>query len=175
MFLKNKGRKNGFPAACNIWDQNVNLDEMDQNLPHGGLIECGNSILDFFLPRSKVFSLHAILHHSAWAVKATTNNGPGFWYMLPTFPSSCLLGHINSLFFCIFTKFCLPLILQLLDWQSFFGKSFNRCTIYWMLNRKIFEELGTWWTDFYLDTVFTGLKTTNQYFKQKRTQKIYTA
>ena len=104
MFPNNEKRKNCFLAACKIWDQNINLEEIDQNFPHGGL-GYGNSILDFFLARSKVFRLHAILHDSAGAVKATTNQGPGFCYMLPQFPSSCLLGHITGLFFCVFIKF----------------------------------------------------------------------
>ena len=43
-----------------------------------------------FLARSKVFRFHAILHDSAGAVKATTNQRPGYCYMLPQIPSSCL-------------------------------------------------------------------------------------
>ena len=90
MFPNNEKRKNCFLAACKIWDQNINLEEIYQNFPHGGFIGYGNSIMDFFLARSKVFRLHAILHDSAGAVKATTNQGPGYCYMLPQFPSSCL-------------------------------------------------------------------------------------
>ena len=73
MFPNNEKQKNCFLAACKIWDQNINLEEIDQNFPHRGLIGYGNSFLDFFLARSKVFRLHAILHDSAGAVKATTN------------------------------------------------------------------------------------------------------
>ena len=115
MFPNNEKRKNCFLAACKIWDQNINLEEIDQNFPHGGLIGFCNSILDFFLARSKVFRLHAILHDSAGAVKATTNQGPGYCYMLPQFPSSCLLGHITGLFFCIFIKICHPRIFKCLS------------------------------------------------------------
>ena len=97
MFLNNEKRKNCFLAACKIWDQNINLKEIDQNFPHGRLIGYGDSILDFFLARSKVFRLHAILHDSAGAVKA--NQGPGYCYMLPQIPSSCFLGHNTGLFF----------------------------------------------------------------------------
>ena len=43
MFPKNEKRKNCFLAACKIWDQNINLEEIDQNFPHGGLIDYGNS------------------------------------------------------------------------------------------------------------------------------------
>ena len=115
MFPNNEKRKTCFLAACKIWDQNINLEEIDQNFPHGGLIGYGNSILDFFLARSKVFRLHAILHNSAGAIKATTNQGPGYCYMLPQFPSSCLLGHITGPFFCIFIKICHPRIFKMPD------------------------------------------------------------
>ena len=56
-----------------------------EKFPHGGLIGYGNSFVDFFFARLKVFRLHAILHDSAAAVKATTNKGPGYCYMLPNF------------------------------------------------------------------------------------------
>ena len=65
----NKKRKNCFLAACKIWDRNVDLNEIDQKFPHGGRIGYGNSSLDFFLDRSKIFRLHAILHDSAGAQK----------------------------------------------------------------------------------------------------------
>ena len=61
MFPNNEKRKNCFLAACKIRDQNINLEEIDQNFPHGGLIGYGNSILDFFLARSKVFGLHVTI------------------------------------------------------------------------------------------------------------------
>ena len=115
MFPNNEKRKNCFLSACKIWDQNLNLEEIDQNFPHGGLNGYGNSILDFLLARSKRFRLHAILHDSAGAVKATTNQGPVFCYMLPQFLSSCLLGHITGLFFCIFIRICHPHLFKMLD------------------------------------------------------------
>ena len=115
MFPNNEKRKNCFLAACKIWDQNINLEEIDQNFPHGGLIGYPNSILDFFLARSKVFRSHAILHDSSGAVKATTNQGPGYCYLLPQFPSSCLLGHITGLLFCVFIKICQPRFFKMLD------------------------------------------------------------
>ena len=78
IFPNNEKPNNCFLAACKIWDQNIKLEEIDQNFPHEGLIGYGNSYLDFFLARLKVFCLHAILHDSAGAVKATTNRGPGY-------------------------------------------------------------------------------------------------
>ena len=41
--------KNCFLAACKIWDENINLEEINEKFPHGGLIGYGNSFLDFFL------------------------------------------------------------------------------------------------------------------------------
>ena len=115
MFPTNEKRKNCFLAACKIWYRNVDLDEIDQKFPHGGRIGYGNSLLDFFLARSKIFRLHAILHDSAGAVKTTTDEGPGYCYMLPQLPSSCLLGHITGLFFCLYIKVCHPHIFKILD------------------------------------------------------------
>ena len=110
MFPTNEKRKNCFLAACKIWDRNVDLDEIDQKFPHGGRIRYGNSLLDFFLARSKIFRLHAISHDSAGAVKTTTDEGPGYCYMLPQLPSSCLLGHITGLFFFLYIKVCLKFL-----------------------------------------------------------------
>ena len=59
MFPTNEKRKNCFLAACKIWDRKVDLNESDQKFPHGGRIGYGNSLLDFFLARSKIFRLHA--------------------------------------------------------------------------------------------------------------------
>ena len=81
LFPNNEKRKSCFLCACKILDQNISLEEIDQNFPHGGLNGYGDSILDFFLTRLKVFPLHAILHDSAGAVKATTNKGTVYCYM----------------------------------------------------------------------------------------------
>ena len=82
-----KNGKTVFFAACEIWDENINFEEINQKFPQGGLICYGNSFLDFFFARLKVFRLHAILHDSAGAAKATTNKGPGYCYMLTNVPS----------------------------------------------------------------------------------------
>ena len=119
MFPTNEKRKNSFLAACKIWDANVDLDEIDQQFPHGGRIGYANSLLDFFLARSKIFCLHAILHNSAGDVKTTKDEGPGYCYMLPQLPSSSLLGNITGLFFCLYIKVCHPHIFKILDCLSF--------------------------------------------------------
>ena len=62
-----------------------------------------------------MFRVHAILNNPAGAVKATKNRGPGYCYRLPEFPSSNFVGHNTGLFFCIYIKFCHPLIVQIRD------------------------------------------------------------
>ena len=91
MFPKNEKRKNCILAACKIWDANINLEEINQKFPYRGFIGYGNSFLDFFFARLKVFRLHAILRDSAGVVEVTTTKGPGYCYKLPNFPSSCFL------------------------------------------------------------------------------------
>ena len=54
--------------------------------------------------KSKIFRLHAILHDSAGSVKSTTTKGPGYCYVAPSLPSSCFLGHVTGLVFCLFVK-----------------------------------------------------------------------
>ena len=38
MFPRNEKQKNCFLVACKIWNQNVNLEGIDENFFHGGLI-----------------------------------------------------------------------------------------------------------------------------------------
>ena len=56
--------------------------------------------MDYFSANSKIFRLHAILHEAAGSVISITYKGPGYCYVLPSFPSSCFLGHVAGLFFC---------------------------------------------------------------------------
>ena len=48
-FLSNTKRKNYFFCTCIVLDPNINLKEMDQKFPFGGLIGYGNSCMDYFL------------------------------------------------------------------------------------------------------------------------------
>ena len=103
-FASNTKRKNLFLCTCIVSDPDINLKEMDQKFPFGGLIGCGNSCMDYFFAKSKIFRLHAILHDSAGSVKSTTTKVPGYCYVAPSLPSSCFLGHVTGLFFCLFVK-----------------------------------------------------------------------
>ena len=91
-----------------IWTKLIKIFLMEEELDM-------ETLLDFFLARSKIFRLHAILHDSAGAVKTTTDQGPGYCYILPKLPSSCLFGHITGLFFCLYIKVCHPHIFKILD------------------------------------------------------------
>ena len=115
MFPTTEKRKNCFLAACKTWDLNIDLEEIGQKFPPGGRIRYGNSLLDFFLARSEIFPLHAILQDSAGALKTKTDERPGYFYMQRQFLTSCLLGQITGLFFYLYIKVCHPHIFKLLD------------------------------------------------------------
>ena len=100
----NTKRKNLFLCTCIVLDPDKNLKEMDQKFPFGGLIGYKNSCMDYFFANSKIFRLHAILHDSAGFVKSTTKKGPGYCYVAPSLHSSCFLGHVTGLFFCLYVK-----------------------------------------------------------------------
>ena len=91
------------------------MREMNILYPHGGLIGYGNSNLDTLLRFSKVFRLHAILHDAAGAVYAENGSGPGYCYVIGRGPSSCFLGHITGLFYCLYLKIFVPSIFNLFE------------------------------------------------------------
>ena len=61
--------------------------------------------MDYFFGNSKNFRLHAVLHDAAGSVNSTTYKGSGYCYFLPRFPSSCFLGHVIGLFFCLYVVY----------------------------------------------------------------------
>ena len=87
---------------------------MDQNVPFGGLIGYGNSCIDFFA-NLKIFRLHALLYDAAGSVKSTTHEEPGYGFVLPRFSSSCFLGHVTGLFFCIYIETFASTVYALFD------------------------------------------------------------
>ena len=108
-------RKNLFLSACFCWDSSLCLHEMDQKFKFGGLIGYGKSCLDSVFRYSKVFRLHAILHDAAGAVRSHSGKGPGYCYMIERGPTSCLLGHVTGLLFCLYVKNLPPSILNSVD------------------------------------------------------------
>ena len=108
-------RKNLFLCTCIVLDPDICLKEMNQNIPFGGLIGYGNSCMDYFFANSKIFRLHSILHDSAGSVKSTTKKGPAYCYVAPSLPSSCFLGHVTGLFFCLYDKIFASSVYALFD------------------------------------------------------------
>ena len=54
-FSSNTKRKNYFLCTCFVLVPNINLKEMDQKFPFGGLIGYGNSCMDYFFCEFKNF------------------------------------------------------------------------------------------------------------------------
>ena len=114
-FPQNTRRKNLYLSVCQCLDDRISTREMDQLFPYGGVIGYGNSKLDIIFRHSKVFRLHAILHDAAGAVRSHTGRGPGYCYMIGRGPSSCLLGHVTGLLFCLYVKIFVPCIFNFID------------------------------------------------------------
>ena len=76
---------------------------MDQKIPFGGLLATEIPVWITFLQKSKTFRLPAFLLY-AGSVKSTTKKCPGFCYVASSLPSSCFLGHVTGLFFCLYVK-----------------------------------------------------------------------
>ena len=114
-FPSNKKRKNLFLCTCIVLEPDINLKEMDQKFPFGGLIGYGKSCMDSFFANSKIFKLHAIIHDSFGSVKPTTKKGPGYCSVAPSLPSSCFFGHVTELFFCLYVKIFASSVYALFD------------------------------------------------------------
>ena len=71
--------------------------------------------MDYFFPNSKILRIHAILHDSAGSETSTTKKGPGYCYVEPRLPSSCFLGHVTGLFFCLYFKIFASSVYVLFD------------------------------------------------------------
>ena len=70
MFPKNTRRKNAFLAVCYSLNKDISLYEINELAKYGGLIGQGNSGLDKFLNRFKLFRLHAIFHDAFGFMKS---------------------------------------------------------------------------------------------------------
>ena len=114
-FENNSARKNLFLSACFCWDARLSLREMDQKFKFSGTICYGDSYLEFLFRHFKVFRVHAILHNAAGAVRAHSGKAPGYCYMIGRGPTSCLLGHVTGLLFCLYVKILLRCIFNSVD------------------------------------------------------------
>ena len=92
---------------------------MDQIFEFGGLIGYGISCLDSVFQYSKAFRLHAILHDAvgAGAVRTHSGKGPGYCYMIGLGSTSCLLGNVTGLLFCLYVTglLFLPFLFNFVD------------------------------------------------------------
>ena len=91
---------------------------MDQKIKFGGTIGYGDSYLEFLFRHFKLIRLHAKLHDAAGAVRAHSDKGPGYCYMIGRGPNSCLLDHVTGLLFCLYVKIFLPSIFNSVDFLS---------------------------------------------------------
>lgn len=114
-FPENGIRKNLFLSACKSFDNNIELNTVNDLFPYGGLIGINDSYLDVFLKYSKVFRMHAILHDAAGAVQIATRKGPGYCYVFNWLPSYCIFGHVTGILFCYYIKLFRPRIFALFD------------------------------------------------------------
>ena len=114
-FEHNSVRKNLFLSECFRWDSRLSLREMEQKHEFGETIGYGNSYSELFFRHFKLFSLHAILHDAAAAVRAHGGKCPGYCYMIRRGPNTCLLGHVTGLLFCLYVKIFLLSIFNSVD------------------------------------------------------------
>ena len=107
IFPKNTRRKNAFLAVCCSLNKDISLHEINELATYGGLIGPGNSGLDKFLNRFKLFRLHAIFHDAFGFMESNYDVGPGYVYALsqkPIFVNSMLLGHLTGLVYWFLLK-----------------------------------------------------------------------
>ena len=108
-------QKKLFLCTCIVLDPDINLKELDQKFPFGGSLDTEIAVWITFLQKTKIFRLHAILHNSALSVRTTTTKGPGYCYVAPSLPSSCFLGHVTGLFFCLYVTIFASSVYALFD------------------------------------------------------------
>ena len=143
-FERNSVRKNLILSAFLCWESRFSLRETDQKFKFSGNIGYGNTYLESFFRRFKLFRLHAKLQDVAGAVRVHSGKGPGNCYMFGRGPNSCFLGHVTGLLFCLGVKFFLPSIFNSVEFWS--GMS---CLLIEteLVDENFFKELGViyWW------------------------------
>ena len=91
---------------------------MEQKHVLGGTIGYRDSYLDLLFRHFKVLILHLILHVAAEAVRAHSANGPGYCYIVGRGPTSCSLGHVTAVLFCLYVKPFLTFIFKSVTFWS---------------------------------------------------------
>ena len=108
LFEENSDRKNLFIAICLRLNTNIDLHEISEECPYGGLVGSGNSKLELVLGRFRLFQIHAAFHDACGFMKAKYNVGPGYCYAFPCSINSCFLGHISGMIYCLYLKIFKP-------------------------------------------------------------------
>ena len=88
----------------------MNLKEMDQKFLFRVYLDTEIPVRITFLQIQK-FSDFMQFH----MIKFTTYKGPDSCYVLPRFPSSCFLGQVTGLFFCLYVEFFASAVYALLN------------------------------------------------------------
>ena len=107
LFPRNPKSKNAFLAVCYCLDKNVNLHDINDFAPYGGLIGPGKSYMDRCLNYFKLFRMHAVFHDAFGFMKSNFDLGPGYVYAVtekPLFVNNMLLGHLSGLAYWVYLK-----------------------------------------------------------------------
>ena len=108
IFPINTRRKNAFLAVCYSLNKDISLHEINELAIYGDLLGPGNSSLDTFLNRFKLFRLHALFHDAFGFMKSKHDVGPGYVFALsqkPIFANSMLMGQLTGLVYWFPLKF----------------------------------------------------------------------
>ena len=109
-----KQKRNHF-CTCILLNPDINLKEMNQKIPSGGLIGYRNSCIDYFLhtPKFLDYMQFYMTLLDLWIL--LRKKCPGYCYAAPRLPSSCFLGHVTGLLFCLYVKIFAPSVYALFD------------------------------------------------------------
>ena len=114
-FGPNSVRKNLFLSESFCWVSRHFLLEVNQKVTFGGTIGYADLYSEFSFRLFKVFTLNAILHDAAGAVRANNDKGHGYCYIIGRGPKSTFLGQVTGLVFCLYVKLFLPSIFISVD------------------------------------------------------------
>ena len=98
LFPRNPKSKNAFLAVCYCLDKNINLHDIKDFAPYGGLIDPGKTYMDRCLNYFKLFPIHAVFLDSFGFMKSNLDLGPVYVYAVTEktlFVNNMLLGHLS--------------------------------------------------------------------------------
>ena len=107
LFPRNLKSKNAFLAVCYSLDKNVNLHDINDFAPYGGLISPSKSYMARCLNYFKLFRMHAVFHDAFGFMKCNFDLGRGYVYAItekPLFVNNMLLEHLSGLAYWLYLK-----------------------------------------------------------------------